>query len=261
LWRIFLHSSEHMPELADGSVQLVATSPPYNVGVGYDRYTDAKNREEYFEMLERVWKECKRVLVRGGRLAVNIADIGRRPTFSLYCALMRQLSDLGFLFFGTIIWDKGSRAGKTSWGSWLSPRSPSLIDQHEYILVFAKDGFELEVEGGEADVMKEEFMKYIRSVWYVQPETDVRVRAVHPAPFPIEIPLRLIKLFTYRGGLVLDPFAGSGTTLVAAKLAGRHAVGYEISEEYARFAERRLSATPNGAESLDRFLKSTLDGF
>ena len=254
MWVIHRHSSERMPEVTDGSVQLVVTSPPYNVGMEYDCYMDEKGRDEYYGMLERVWKECWRVLMKGGRLAVNVADVGRQPTHSIYWELMRQLTEIGFLYYGTVIWDKGFRAGRTSWGSWLSPRSPSLIDQHEYVPIFVKESFNLQVEGGEADITKEEFITYTGSVWYVQPETDVRVRAVHPAPFPIEIPLRLIKLFTYKGGLVLDPFAGSGTTLVAAKLAGRHAVGYEISEEYARFAERRLSATPSAALSLDRFM-------
>jgi len=192
--------------------------------------------------------------MKGGRLAVNVADVGRQPTHSIYWELMRQLTEIGFLYFGTVIWNKETGTGRTNWGSWCSPKSPSLIDQHEYVPIFVKESFNLQVEGGKADITKEEFITYTRSVWSIQPETNRYIRKVHPSPFPVELPLRLIKFLTYRGGLVLDPFAGTGTTLVAAKLTGRHAVGYEISEEYARFAERRLSATPSAAFSLDRFM-------
>ncbi len=249
-----------MREVDDGSVQLIVTSPPYNVGVEYLQHQDAMVLEEYFAFLNTVWKECVRVLCRGGRIAVNVANTGRKPYVPLNAYIARQLIDLGLLMRGEIIWHKGASAGiSTAWGSFARASNPTLRDVHEYILVFCKESWRLEETRGAASGIENlEFVEWTKSVWH-EPQDEIAdsQRSLwqfdtqskrrngsdnHPTPFPLDLPLRLILLYSNIGDVVLDPFMGSGTTALASKITQRHYVGYEISQEYCALAERRLAA-------------------
>jgi site-specific DNA-methyltransferase (adenine-specific) len=236
---IFCRSAEDMGELPEACVHLMVTSPPYNVGKDYD---EDFTLEEYLGFLKRVWREVHRVLVPGGRACVNVANLGRKPYIPLHAYMLRDLVDLGFLMRGEIIWDKGaSAAASTAWGSWQSPANPTLRDTHEYILVFSKGNFSRKKPAHrESTISREEFLEFTKSVWTFPAESAKKVG--HPAPFPVELPYRLMQLYTYSGEVVLDPFMGSGSTALAALKAGRHYVGYEIDDNYVRLADRRIRA-------------------
>ncbi|MEM3829535.1 MAG: site-specific DNA-methyltransferase [Conexivisphaerales archaeon] len=234
--RVFCKTSEKMEELPDNSVHLVVTSPPYNVGKEYDENLTLK---EYRAFLKRIWGEVKRVLVPGGRVCINIANLGRKPYIPLHAFIIEDMLDLGFLMRGEIIWNKASSTSpSTAWGSWLSAKNPTLRDTHEYILVFSKEMFSREKFGRKSTISKEEFLEFTKSVWTFAAEPATKVG--HPAPFPVELPYRLIQLYTFEGEIVLDPFMGSGQTAIAAVKTRRHYIGYDISEEYVKLAEKRI---------------------
>jgi site-specific DNA-methyltransferase (adenine-specific) len=230
-------SCEVMKELPDCSVHLMVTSPPYNVGKEYDNNLTL---DEYLAFLMKVWKETYRVLVPGGRACINIANVGRKPYIPLHAHIMQDMSDLGFLMRGEIIWDKAASAStSTAWGSWQSATNPTLRDTHEYILVFSKGSYRREkMDGRKSTISKEEFLEFTKSVWGFPSELAKKVG--HPAPFPVELPYRLIQLYTFSNEIVLDPFMGSGQTAIAALKAGRHFMGYEISGEYIKLAQKRI---------------------
>ncbi len=234
--RLFLKSSEKMDELPDCSVHLMVTSPPYNVGKEYD---EDLSLEEYLGFLKRVWKETHRVLVPGGRACVNVANLGRKPYIPLHAYIIHDMLELGFLMRGEIIWNKAESASpSTAWGSWCSAANPTLRDVHEYILVFSKDSFGRPSRGKTNTISREEFLQLTRSVWGF-PAVSAR-QVGHPAPFPVELPRRLILLYTFEGEVILDPFMGSGQTAIAALATGRHYVGYETEREYLSLAEKRI---------------------
>jgi len=235
--KIFCKSSEKMEELPDNSVHLMVTSPPYNVGKEYDRDFTLK---EYLSFLKTVWKEVYRVLVPGGRACINIANLGRKPYIPLHAFIAKDMFELGFLMRGEIIWNKASSASpSTAWGSWLSPANPTLRDIHEYILVFSKGTFSRRnTNKRRSTISREEFLEFTKSVWTFPAVSAKKVG--HPAPFPVELPYRLIQLYTYEGEVVLDPFMGSGQTAIAAIKTGRLYIGYDIEEEYVKLAERRI---------------------
>ncbi|MEM3370920.1 MAG: site-specific DNA-methyltransferase [Candidatus Woesearchaeota archaeon] len=235
---VFCKSSEKMEELPDNSVHLMVTSPPYNVGKEYD---ENLSLSEYREFLIRVWKEVYRVLVPGGRACINIANLGRKPYIPLHSFIIEDMQKLGFLMRGEIIWNKASTASpSTAWGSWLSAKNPVLRDIHEYILVFSKETFSrFNHDDQPATMTKDEFLELTKSVWTFGAESAKRVG--HPAPFPVELPLRCIKLYTFENDVVLDPFIGSGSTAVAALMSNRRFVGYDINKEYVKLAEKRIN--------------------
>jgi site-specific DNA-methyltransferase (adenine-specific) len=236
--KIFNSSSEKMVELPDNSVHLMITSPPYNVGKDYDRDLSL---DEYLSFLKVVWAEVYRVLVPGGRACINVANLGRRPYLPLHAFLVRDLLELQFLMRGEIIWDKGASASaSTAWGSWQSASNPTLRDTHEYILVFSKSSYRRKRRDGRKDtIAKDEFLEYTRSVWTFPAQSARKVG--HPAPFPVELPYRLIQLYSYEGEVVLDPFMGSGQTALAALKSGRRYVGYETNAAYVKRARARIA--------------------
>jgi site-specific DNA-methyltransferase (adenine-specific) len=234
--RIYCKSSEHMEELPDNSVHLMVTSPPYNVGKEYD---EDLSLDEYRGLLRRVLSEVHRVLVPGGRACVNVANLGRKPYIPLHIYIIQDALEVGFLMRGEIIWDKASSSSpSTAWGSWRSPANPTLRDTHEYILVFCKDTFGRKTKNKISTISRDEFLEYTKSVWTFPAESARKVG--HPAPFPIELPYRLIQLYTFEREVVLDPFVGSGATCIAALKANRFYVGYDISDEYVKLAEKRV---------------------
>ena len=234
---ILCSSSENMEQLPDCSVHLMVTSPPYNVGKQYDRDLTL---QEYISFLERVWKDVHRVLVPGGRAAINVANLGRKPYLPLHAYIVDSMVRLGFLMRGEVIWNKASSGSpSTAWGSWLSAANPTLRDIHEYILLFSKEQFRRKsLPDRPNTISRDEFLEFTKSVWTFPAESARRIG--HPAPFPIELPYRLIQLFTFQDDIVLDPFMGSGQAAIAAMKTGRHYVGYDISPEYVDLAKRRI---------------------
>lgn len=234
---IYCSSSENMVELPDSSIHLMVTSPPYNVGKEYD---EDLNLGEYLEFLNRIWLEVMRVLVPGGRACINVANLGRKPYIPLHAFIIRDMLESGFLMRGEIIWDKAASASaSTAWGSWRSASNPTLRDVHEYILVFSKGSFRREKVKDRGDtISRDDFLQNTRSVWTFPAESARKVG--HPAPFPVELPRRLIQLYTFEGEIVLDPFMGSGQSALAALETGRHYIGYEIDPAYAELAENRI---------------------
>jgi site-specific DNA-methyltransferase (adenine-specific) len=215
----------------------MVTSPPYNVGKEYDENLTLK---EYRQFLKRVWKEVYRTLVPGGRACIDIANLGRKPYIPLHAFIVEDMLELGFLMRGEVIWNKAlSSSPSTAWGTWLSPSNPTLRDIHEYILIFSKDTFSRKnLPGKVSTISKKQFLEFTKSIWTFSAESARKIG--HPAPFPIELPYRLIQLYTFESEVVLDPFCGSGSACLAAIKAGRHYVGYDTEEEYVRLAERRI---------------------
>jgi DNA modification methylase len=238
--RIFCASSEEMSQLPDSCIHLVVTSPPYNVGKDYDADL---SMPEYLAFLEKVWSEVYRLLVPGGRACINIANLGRKPYIPLHIWITESMLRLGFLMRGEIIWNKAASASpSTAWGSWKSAANPTLRDVHEYILVFSKGAFKRDnPEHRESTISREEFLEFTRSVWTFAAEPAKKIG--HPAPFPLELPYRLIQLYSFKEDTVLDPFLGSGQTALAARKSGRHYVGYELNPEYVSMANARIQAS------------------
>ncbi len=236
--KIFCKSSESMKEIPDNSIHLMVTSPPYNVGKEYDKDLSL---DEYRNLLKSIFKEVYRVLAVGGRACVNVANLGRKPYIPLHSFIIEDMTKIGFFMRGEIIWNKGSSASpSTAWGSWMSAKNPTLRDVHEYIMVFSKGSFLRKKPGGkENTISKEQFMEWTKSVWTMNPESARKVG--HPAPFPIELPYRLIQLYTFKGDVILDPFMGSGTTAIAALKAGRKYIGYDDDPQYVKLAEERIA--------------------
>lgn len=239
--KIINHDSQNMVEIADETVSLIITSPPYNVNKNYSEYDDKSGLIDYLDNLDKIWNECYRILRPGGRLCINIANIGRAPYLPLDSYFMQRCIKIGFFMRGQIIWDKGASVGtSTAWGSWLKPSNPSLRDVHEYILVFCKGTNQLKkaIDSGEPDISKEEFLEFGKSIWKMKTANAKKIG--HPAPFPEELPYRCIKLFSYPGDLIVDPFNGSGQTCIAAKKTNRNYIGYDVDESYVKLANERL---------------------
>jgi site-specific DNA-methyltransferase (adenine-specific) len=251
--QIWVHDASSMPELPNNSVALVVTSPPYFAGKAYEEALGEGHIPadylSYLDMLREVFQECTRVLEPGGRIAVNVANLGRKPYRSLSADVIGILQGLGLLLRGEIIWQKARGAGgNCAWGSFQRPGNPVIRDLTERVIVASKGRFDRALGPkerarrglpSEASLFRDEFMEATTDLWEIAPERASRVG--HPAPFPVELPERLIHLFTYRGDLILDPFMGSGTTGVAAVSTGRHFVGYDTDPDYAQAAAIRIA--------------------
>jgi site-specific DNA-methyltransferase (adenine-specific) len=251
----FVHGdARHMEAVADGSVALVVTSPPYFAGKQYEEELEREGVPssylEYLQMLTDVFAECVRTLEPGGRIAVNVANLGRKPYRSLSADVIRILEhDLGLLLRGELIWQKADGAsGSCAWGSYRSAANPVLRDISERVVVASKGRFDRArtakqraAQGlpHESTILTEDFLALTLDVWEIPPESARRVG--HPAPFPVELPEQLIRLYTYADDLVLDPFMGSGSALVAAARLGRRYVGYDLDERYVDIARDRVA--------------------
>ncbi|HLH47041.1 MAG TPA: site-specific DNA-methyltransferase, partial [Acidimicrobiales bacterium] len=252
--KLIVGDARRMDEVPDSSVALVVTSPPYFAGKEYEQTLGAGTTPasylDYLAMLRDVFAECVRALEPGGRIAVNVANLGRRPYRSLSADVIAILQDdLRLLLRGEIVWVKQrGAAGSCAWGSFQRATNPVLRDLTERVVVAAKGRFDRAVPAAErarrglpaaSTMTRDDFMEGTLDLWEIPAESARRVG--HPAPFPVELPARLIELYTYRGDLVLDPFAGAGTTAVAAVRTGRHYAGYDLDESYIRLAEARVA--------------------
>jgi site-specific DNA-methyltransferase (adenine-specific) len=258
----FVHGdARRMDQVADGSVALVVTSPPYFAGKQYEeelaREGVPSSYLEYLEMLTAVFAECVRKLEPGGRIAVNVANLGRKPYRSLSADVIRILEhDLGLLLRGELIWQKAEGAtGSCAWGSFRSAANPVLRDLTERVVVASKGRFDRaqsvrqRAAAGlphESTLMTDDFLALTLDVWSIPPESARRVG--HPAPFPVELPEQLIRLYTFAGDLVLDPFMGSGSALVAAARLDRRYVGYDLDAAYVEIARHRVASAMEGAQ-------------
>ena len=250
---VFVGSSAQMSQLASDSAALVVTSPPYFAGKAYEEALGEGHIPgdyvTYLDMLTDVFAECVRVLEPGGRIAVNVANLGRKPYRSLSADVIAVLQDrLGLLLRGEVIWQKARGAGgNCAWGSFQSAKNPVLRDLTERIIVASKGRFDRarstaqrEAEGlpTRSTIGRDRFLDLTLDVWEFPPESASRIG--HPAPFPVELPKRFIELYTFEGDLVVDPFMGSGSTGVAAVQTGRHFAGYDTDPAYVEAALERI---------------------
>ena len=235
-----------LARIPDRSVDLIITSPPYNFGQSYakDMHDDTHVWNEYFEKLGFVWKECYRVLKPGGRMAVNI-----QPLFSDYVPthhlISRQLMKLGLLWKAEFLWEKNNYNAKyTAWGSWKSPSMPYIKYTWEFIEVFDKETHKKIGRREDIDITADEFKSWVLGKWSFPPE--IRMKDFdHPAMFPEELPRRLMKLFSYRNDIVLDPFNGTGTTTLVALKNHRRFIGIDVSRQYCEMAMKRFEGVQN----------------
>jgi DNA modification methylase len=247
-------AEETLSCIPDRSVDLIITSPPYNFGHSYaqDPHDDTHEWNEYFRQLLGVWRECERVLRPGGRMAVNV-----QPLFSDYVPthhiISHQLAGLSLLWRAEMLWEKNNYNAKyTAWGSWKSPSMPYIKYTWEYIEIFDMESHRKTGRREDIDITAEEFKEWVMGRWSFPPETRMK-DFDHPAMFPEELPRRLMKLFSYKNDIVLDPFNGAGTTSLVAWKLGRRFIGIDLSEQYSKQAMSRLeSAGIPGAGAVSR---------
>ena len=254
IWEGDAREMDACGDVADNSVALVVTSPPYFAGKEYEETVGRGHVPAsyiaYLKMLEDVFRQCVRKLEPGGRIAVNVANLGRRPYRSLSADVIAILQDrLRLLLRGEVIWHKARGAtGSCAWGSFQRPSNPVLRDLTERVVIASRGRFDRALPAAErarkglpsnGSSYVDEFMEATTDVWEIPPASATRIG--HPAPFPMELPRRLIELYTYRGDLVFDPFMGAGTTAVAAVRTGRHYVGFDTDAAYIALAEQRIA--------------------
>ncbi|ACN98523.1 modification methylase MjaVI (N-4 cytosine-specificmethyltransferase MjaVI) (M.MjaVI) [Sulfurihydrogenibium azorense Az-Fu1] len=222
-----------------GKVNLIITSPPYNVGIEYGKHNDAVNYEDYLSFTEKWLYKSYELLADDGRACINIPlDKNRNGLKPVYADFINIAKKVGFNYQSTIVWNEQNVSKRTAWGSWLSASAPYVIAPVEMIVVLYKKQWK-RINKGESTITREEFIQWTNGVWNFSGESKKRVG--HPAPFPLELPKRCIKLFSYKDDLVLDPFSGSGTTLIAAFKEERRAIGVEIDKNYIDLSVERLT--------------------
>lgn len=233
-----------MKDIAAGSVHCIITSPPYNVDLGNNKYNkngyashnDNMPYEKYLYWMSVVFKYCYDVLSDDGRICINIGD-GKNGKIPTHADFVRIIQDIGFMPMTTIIWNKNNTSNRCAWGSYLSPSCPSFPRPFEYILVFSKSHKLLRT--GQPTITKEEWKEYSNGLWTFAPQTGQK-KIGHPAMYPVELPKRLIKMLTYKGDVILDPFMGAGTTAIACIDTDRRFVGIELDEKYFNIAKKRV---------------------
>jgi len=234
-----------LDRMEDGLLDLTITSPPYNVDLGnnkknktpYDIYKDNKPHQEYIQWMRSIFEKVYQKTKSGGRCIINIGD-GKNGEIPTHVDITNFMLDVGWSYYTTIIWHKSQIGSRTAWGSFKSPSCPSFPTPFEFILVFYKETKKLSWRG-ETDLESKEFIDLSNSLWNFTPETNMK-KLGHPAAFPLELPRRCIKMFSWVDSVVYDPFMGIGTTPLACKMLNRKWIGSEISEEYYNISIDRL---------------------
>ena len=228
--------------IEEDSIDLIVTSPPYNVDIHYNSFQDDIPYEKYLEFTEKWLKKAYTLMKTDGRMCLNIPldkSKGRKGSGfqSVYADIVDIAKKVGWKYFSTIIWNEGNISRRTAWGSWMSASAPYVIAPVEMIVVFYKERWQ-KVKKGKSDISREEFMAWTNGLWTFSGESKKKIG--HPAPYPIELPKRCIKLFSFVGDTVLDPFLGSGSTLVACVLSNRKGIGIDIDENYCKLSKKRI---------------------
>lgn len=239
-----IHKEDFLKSSLDkNSIDLIVTSPPYNLDIDYSKYEDGNSYKEYLEFSRDWLKEAYRVLKNDGRLCLNIPlDKNKGGQRSVAADLTFIAKKVKFQYHSTIIWNEGNISRRTAWGSYLSASAPYVIAPVETIVILYKKTWKKE-NRGISDITKQEFMDWTNGLWTFNGESKKRVG--HPAPFPLELPKRCIKLFSYVGDVILDPFLGSGTTLIEAYKLKRKGIGIDIDSDYCKLAVKRIKEELN----------------
>ena len=238
--QIIVGDSENiLNNIPDNCVDLVFTSPPYNFGLNYNKNQDDHYWGDYFSKLFKIFKECIRVTKYGGRIIINI-----QPLFSDYIPSHHLISNFfikeKLIWKGEILWEKNNYNCKyTAWGSWKSPSSPYLKYTWEFIEIFCKGDLKKTGDKENINISADEFKKWVVAKWSIAPERNMK-KYKHPAMFPEELVERVLKLFSYKRDIILDPFNGVGTTTVVSKRLNRKYIGIDISNEYCKVAQTRI---------------------
>jgi len=228
-----------MGGIDERTVDLIVTSPPYNVGIKYSSHDDKMPYEDYLWFTREWLTRCHELAREDGRLCLNIPLDKNKGGQQSVCADITTIAkEVGWQYHATIVWNEQNISRRTAWGSWLSASAPYVIAPVEVIVVLYRNRWKRTKENGKSDTTKEEFVKWTNGVWSFMGESKRRIG--HPAPFPVELPRRCIKLFTFVGDTVLDPFLGSGSTLIACVLTNRKGIGVEIDKDYCDIAKKRL---------------------
>ena len=231
-----------------GSVDLVVTSPPYNVDIQYNSNKDDVSYAEYLEFSEKWMTQCFNFLKDDGRFCLNVPlDKNKGGQQSVGADFTTLAKKIGFKYHSTVVWNEGNISRRTAWGSWMSASAPYVIAPVELIVICYKNSWKKTSGSKQSDVTRDEFMAWTNGLWTFNGESKKRVG--HPAPFPIELPRRCIKMFSYVGDIVLDPFMGSGTTLVAAGQLGRGGIGVDVDKGYCKLAQARVEKEAGHVQS------------
>jgi site-specific DNA-methyltransferase (adenine-specific) len=226
-------------QMKSKSIDLIVTSPPYNVDIRYGSHDDGSSYGEYLAFSKKWMARCHRWLKDSGRLCLNIPlDKNKGGQQSVGADLTALAKETGFSYHATIVWNEGNISRRTAWGSWMSPSAPYVIAPVELIIILYKGSWKRPAAGRKSDISRQEFMDWTNGLWTFSGESKKKVN--HPAPFPVELPLRCMKLFSYVDDIVLDPFMGSGSTLLAASRCSRKGIGIELDEEYCGIALQRI---------------------
>ncbi|MCL2061454.1 MAG: site-specific DNA-methyltransferase [Firmicutes bacterium] len=237
--RILCDDTLTTEQIPQNSIDLVVTSPPYNLDVSYESHNDGIDYDEYLEFSKRWMTKCLTLLKPDGRMCLNIPlDKFKGGHHSVGADLTLIAKEAGFKYHSTVIWNEGNISRRSAWGSWLSASCPYVIAPVELIVILYKGTWKKQGGSKKNDIIKDEFTSWTSGVWTFQGERKSKIG--HPSPFPIELPKRCIKLFSFVGDIILDPFMGSGSTLIAAKQNGRKAVGIDIEPNYCEIARKRL---------------------
>ncbi|MDH7604178.1 MAG: site-specific DNA-methyltransferase [Melioribacter sp.] len=230
--------------ISEESIDLIVTSPPYNVDIKYNSYSDDMDYNTYLEFTNKWLEKAYKVLKNDGRFCLNIPlDKNKGGQQSVYADIVTIAKKIGFQYHSTIIWNEQNISRRTAWGSWLSASAPYVIAPVEMIVILYKKKWKKISGSKKSDITKKEFLEWTNGVWNFMGESKKRIG--HPAPFPVELPKRCIKLFTYVGDTILDPFLGSGSTLIACALTNRKGIGIEIDKNYCELSKRRLLKEAN----------------